>query len=67
MPVLVWKDWDFSSRFEIEDCVYLQREGERVLCAPGSSGLAHIADAEHCRLHITEFHNLNVGQQCWGH
>lgn len=31
MPVLVWKDWDFSSRFEIEDCVYLQREGERVL------------------------------------
>lgn len=67
MPVLVWKDRDFSSRFEIEDCVYLQREGERVLCAPGSNGLAHIADTEHCRLHITEFHNLNVGQQCWGH
>lgn len=67
MPVLVLKDRDFSSRFEIEDCVYLQRGGERVLRAPRSNGLAHIADTEHCRVHITGFHKLNVGQQCWGH
>lgn len=67
MLVLVLKDWDFSSHFELEDWVYLQRGGERVLCVPGSNGLAHIADTERCSLHIAELHELNVGQQCWGH
>lgn len=67
MSVLGLKEREFSGRFEIEECVYLQRGGERVLCVPGSNGLAHIADTEHCSLHITEFHKLNVGQQCWGH
>lgn len=27
--------------------------------------LAHRADTGQCTLHITAFHRLDVGQQCW--
>jgi len=66
VPALVLEERGFPGCLAIEGSVYLQRGGERVLRAPGSDGLARVADAEHCSLRVTELLELDVGQQRWG-